>query len=67
MYDDESGSYMNHKPIELLCGSTAVFDVDSMMGYRCTECFAMVGSMGMPPSCKDLYDQADVIDKLRGN
>jgi len=54
------------KPIKLLCGSTAEFDVDSGISYRCTTCFAVVGSIGMPRDCKELYDMEDVVDKLKG-
>lgn len=54
------------KPIELLCGATAEFDVDSGISYRCTTCFAVVGSVGMPKDCKELYDMEDVVKKLKG-
>lgn len=52
------------KPIELLCGATAEFDVESGISYRCTTCFAVVGSIGMPRDCKELYDMEKVVDKL---
>ena len=35
-------------------------------GFRCDECGAVVGSMGMPGECKELYDMEKVIDKLKG-
>lgn len=54
-------------PIVLLCGSSAYFDEGSGIGYRCEECMAMVGSIGMPRSCKELYDMEDVVEKLKGN
>jgi len=52
--------------IELLCGSTASFDHSSGISYRCNTCFAVVGSIGMPRECKELYDMQDVVDKLKG-
>lgn len=54
------------KPIVLLCGSLAEFDVDSGISYRCTTCYAVVGSVGMPRECKELYEMEKVADKLRG-
>ena len=54
------------RPIELLCGSRAEFDVESGMGYRCTECLAMVGSMGMPRECATLYEMQKVVNILKG-
>jgi hypothetical protein len=53
-------------PVTLLCGSTAYFDEGSGISYRCETCMAVVGSMGMPRSCQTLYDQADVINILKG-
>ena len=35
------------------CGAEAVFDEGSGCGYRCVECGAMLGSVGMPSHCKD--------------
>ena len=54
-------------PIVLLCGSSAYFDEGSGIGYRCEECMAMVGSIGMPKRCKELYDMEEVVEKLKGN
>ena len=42
-----------NKPIFLPCGSKAFFDEDSGISYRCETCFAVVGSIGQPQSCKD--------------
>jgi hypothetical protein len=53
--------------ITLLCGNIASFDMTSGISYRCHNCFATVGSMGMPKKCKELHDMEDVIDKLKGN
>ena len=33
------------------CGNRAVWDTPSQMGYRCSVCFAMLGSIGMPQEC----------------
>ena len=55
------------EPIKLLCGNDAYFDHGSGIGYRCEACMAMVGSIGMPRSCKALYEQEEVINKLKGN
>ncbi len=46
------------------CGNLASFDEDSGMSYRCNRCFAVVGSMGMPKECKELYEMEQVVDKL---
>lgn len=66
--NDRYGFYAPHlpKPIELLCGSIASFDFDSGISYRCNTCFAVVGSVGMPRNCKDLYDMEKSIAKLKG-
>lgn len=53
-------------PQELLCGSTSYFDVASGISYRCDTCMAVVGSIGMPPECKELYDMEKVVNKLSG-
>jgi len=53
-------------PIKLLCGSTASFDDGSGCAHRCDNCGAVVGSVGMPRRCKDLYDMEDVVAKLCG-
>jgi DNA repair photolyase len=56
----------NIPPIDLLCGSTASFDDGSGCAHRCDYCGAVVGSVGMPKRCKDLYDMEEVINKLKG-
>ena len=48
--------YCDIKPIELACGATAVFDHESGISYRCTRCFAVVGSIGMPRDCAELME-----------
>jgi hypothetical protein len=52
--------------MDLECGSVASFDHESGISYRCNTCFAVVGSIGMPKECKELYDMIDVVDKLKG-
>ena len=53
-------------PIELLCGSSASFDVSSEYAHRCDNCGAVVGSVGMPSRCKELYDMEEVVARLNG-
>ncbi len=55
-----------YKPIILLCGNVAYFDDGSGCSHRCDRCGATVGSISMPRSCKTLYDQEEVISKLKG-
>lgn len=40
----------------LRCGGVAEFDQESSIGYRCTSCFAILGSMGQPERCRRLAD-----------
>lgn len=47
------------------CGATAYFDIGSGIGYRCEECMAIIGSMGMPRECKDLMEMDEIVDKLK--
>lgn len=44
---------MTLKNIHLPCGSRARWDTESEMGYRCMDCFAMVGSVGQPQHCQE--------------
>jgi hypothetical protein len=55
-----------YAPIALPCGSVAYFDYESGMSHRCQTCFAVVGSVGMPRSCKAEFDMIKVVDKLKG-
>ena len=59
--------YVRMKPVTLLCGSIARFDEGNSISYRCETCMAVVGSVGMPRECKELYSMKDVIEKLKGN
>lgn len=40
----------------LPCGGTPQFDHGSGHAYRCDNCFAVIGSIGMPKSCKEALD-----------
>lgn len=53
--------------IPLPCGAIGTFDFASGMGYRCTDCFAMWGSIGMPQHCRDIKEMAEIVEKLKGN
>ena len=52
-------SFEEYDPIDLPCGAVAVFDIESGISYRCTTCFAVVGSIGMPRDCKQLMDDEE--------
>lgn len=52
--------------IDLLCGASASFDYSSGIAYRCNECGAVLGSIGMPRECKDLYDMERSMEILKG-
>jgi hypothetical protein len=54
------------KPMYLPCGGVAYFDPDSGISYRCETCFAVVGSMGQPQSCKEEAKKYDVWKELGG-
>ena len=47
LYDGARLSRFTETP----CGAHAEFDYGSGMGYRCTKCGAMIGSIGMPRDC----------------
>lgn len=54
-----------HSPVNLPCGGVAEFDDESTCySYRCTSCFAVVGSIGMPQSCRDELDKVKVMEIL---
>jgi hypothetical protein len=50
----------------LPCGGVAYFDQDSGISYRCETCFAVVGSMGQPRSCKEEVKKYDAWKELGG-
>jgi hypothetical protein len=60
------GVVMHLPPVKTACGNTASFDDGSGYGYRCDACGAVIGSIGMPRRCKDLYDMEEVVNKLKG-
>lgn len=53
-------SYTEEDPMPLVCGGEAIFDVDSGIGFRCIHCGAMVGSIGMPTSCKEAFEAEEM-------
>lgn len=53
-------------PLYMPCGGTAEFDWGSMCAHRCTTCNAVVGSMGMPRSCKAEQEKYEAWEKLGG-
>ena len=56
---------MKLDPMRLPCGGTAYFDESSGISYRC-ECGAVVGSIGMPQSCKDEVDKYRAWEAIGG-
>ena len=57
---------MTPSDIRLPCNATAIWDSPSDMGYRCTTCYAMVGSIGQPRSCVDEADKYKMMEILGG-
>lgn len=53
-------------PMKLPCGGTAYFDFESGISYRCQDCMAVVGSIGMPQSCKDIAQKYRNWEELGG-
>jgi hypothetical protein len=39
--------------LKLPCGGTAFFDYESGCSYRCSTCYAVIGSIGQSKECKD--------------
>ena len=52
-----------YKSMYLPCGGEARFDYESGISYRCTDCFAVVGSVGMPRTCKTEMNKWDAYEK----
>lgn len=52
--------------MRLPCGGVASWDESSGISYRCEDCGAVVGSIGMPKSCKDEAEKWDNWEKLGG-
>jgi hypothetical protein len=63
-YEPEYEISDRYPPINLLCGNTARFDYESGISYRCETCFAVVGSIGMPRVCQELYEKEKVWETL---
>ncbi len=62
----EVGAGLNHFFMHLPCGSLAEFDHSSGCAHRCTECLAVVGSVGMPSECKEKMDMYESWQRLGG-
>jgi hypothetical protein len=45
----------------LPCGSRATFDHSNGMSYRCDDCMAIVGSIGMPGECRSEMDKYEKV------
>ncbi len=56
---------VRYDPMYLPCGGVAYFDESSGISYRC-ECGAVVGSIGMPKSCKDEADKWKAWEAIGG-
>jgi hypothetical protein len=52
--------------IYLPCNAVAEFDIPSEIGYRCTSCFAMLGSMGQPRQCVKAAEKWKALEALGG-
>lgn len=48
------------------CGSVAYWDSDCGTGYRCQSCFAIIGSIGQPRSCKEEQEKYVTLKALGG-
>ena len=57
---------MMRERIFLPCGSEAWWDYESDMGYRCTSCFAMHGSVGQPTQCQEATQKWKNIEVMGG-
>jgi hypothetical protein len=57
---------MTPKLIYLPCRASARWDSESDMGYRCTSCFAMVGSIGQSKWCQEESQKWKTLKALGG-
>lgn len=57
---------MKLDPMPLPCGGTAYFDESTGCSYRCDTCYAVVGSIAQPQSCKDEAAEYETWKKLGG-
>lgn len=55
------GNVESLKPLYLPCGGVAEFDEGAGYGHRCWDCMAVVGSIGMPRSCKHEMDKYEKV------
>lgn len=62
---DQWGAYQP-RYASLPCGAQAEFDHGAGYGYRCMNCFAVLGSMGQPSSCKEETEKYRSWEKLGG-
>lgn len=53
-------------PMALPCGGTAYFDEESGISYRCLNCLAVVGSIGMPRICREEAEKWEIQKILGG-
>lgn len=51
------GSSVPAKLETMKCGGTPMFDYESGCTYFCDVCFATIGSISQPQSCKDINDE----------
>lgn len=56
------GSYAPNTLPPLPCGGIPVFDESSGYSYRCDRCMAVIGSVGMPKSCKEDYEKTTEVN-----
>lgn len=52
--------------IRIPCGAIASFDQASGISYRCEDCMAVVGSVGMPRDCKEKELEYELLKQLGG-
>lgn len=61
MATDTNYLQMHERPRALKtmpCGGTPIADMGSSIGaYMCDVCFAVIGSIGQPQSCKDMNER----------
>lgn len=58
---------VRYQTMHLPCGGVAKFDHSSGISYRCLDCMAVVGSVGMPRACQSEIAKYDVLKQLGGN
>ena len=62
-----SKKYPHHVDLmSLPCGSIAHLDKESGFSYRCMNCHAVVGSVGMPQRCRDEVAKWDNWERMGG-